>query len=79
MAESLSILLYIAAPDEQRRNVFHEVTRPTFNRLQPPMSRICRYLAFSTLRTQTPAVEMLRYMNPQFIGALSEACLVEEE
>jgi len=79
MAEFLSIPLSIAAPDERRRNVFREVTRPTFNRLQPPMSRICRHLAFSTLRTQTPAVEMLRYMNPQFIGALSEACLVEEE
>ena len=43
-------------------------------------ARICRCLAFSTLRAQIPAVEMLRYMNPQFIGQKgSEACLVEEE
>jgi hypothetical protein len=79
LVPGISIPLFIVAPDERRRNVVREVTRPTFNRLQPPMSRICRYLAFSTVRTKMPQPDMLRYMNPQFIGALSEACVPEED
>jgi hypothetical protein len=50
MQPNLNIPLYIVAPDDRRDKVFKEVNRPTFSRLSPPLTEICRYIPFSTLK-----------------------------
>jgi len=48
--------LYLVAPDERREKVITEVNRPTFSRLNPPMSQMCRYIAFSELRQRVAEI-----------------------
>jgi hypothetical protein len=50
MQPNLNIPLYLVAPDERREKVFIEVNRPTFSRLTPPLSEMCQFISFSTLR-----------------------------
>lgn len=77
LVPGITIPLYIVAPDERRKKVYAEVTRPPFGKLSPPMSKACRYIPFSAVRTKLPAADMRAYTNPQFIGTLSEACVAE--
>ena len=46
MQPNLNIPLYLVAPDERREKVMIEVNRPTFCRLNPPLSEICRFISF---------------------------------
>ena len=79
MQPNLSIPLFIVAPDERHDKVISEVNRPTFSRLSPPMSQMCRYISFSSLRDGiSRASSMIRYMKPEFIEEISESCEVEE-
>ena len=57
MQPNLNIPLYLVAPDERREKVFAEVNRPVFSRLSPPMSQMCRYIAFSELDEQIRKAE----------------------
>lgn len=50
MQPNLNIPLYLVAAQDRRARVISEVNRPTFSRLSPPMSHICRFISFSTLR-----------------------------
>lgn len=71
---NLNIPLYLVAPDERRAKVAFELTRPTFNRLHPPLRKGCRFLPFSAVRTRIPEdAAMLRYLNPKFLDAIAEA------
>lgn len=75
MQPNLKIQLYLVAPDERRNKVFKEVNRPTFSRLSPPMSRVCRYIAFSALRAvMSEKADMLRYLKPEYLENVSETC-----
>jgi len=75
MQPNLNIPLYLVAPDERRSKVMEEVNRPTFNQLSPPLSDICRFIPFSDLRTKLAQVQpVLRYLKPDFIQEVSEAC-----
>jgi hypothetical protein len=75
----LSIPLYLVAPDERRNKVISEVNRPTFSRLSPPLSDICRFISFATLRDRMSEIEALaRYLKPEFLDELSESCEPEE-
>ena len=47
MQPNLNIPLYLVAPDERRDKVMEEVNRPTFSRLNPPLSGVCNYVSFS--------------------------------
>ena len=79
MQSNLTIPLYLVAPDERRGKVFTEVNRPTFSRLSPQLSKICRFKAFDTLKNQTKAVShVLRFLKPEFLEQISESCEVEE-
>ncbi len=81
MQPNLNIPLYLVAPDERRDKVLAEVNRPTFSRLSPPMSQICRYISFSALRTkiaEVASVMPFRYLKPQFLDEISESLEVEE-
>jgi hypothetical protein len=78
MQPNLNIPLYLVAPDERRDKVFSEINRPTFSRLDPPLSSTCRFIAFSELRRKTEEVgSYIRFLKPEFLEELSEECLLE--
>jgi hypothetical protein len=79
MQPNLTIPLYLVAPDDRRNKVMTEVNRPTFSRLSPPLSEICRFISFNTLKEQIKAVgHMLRFIKPEFLEEISESCELEE-
>lgn len=79
MQPNLNIPLYLVAPDERREKVFTEVNRPTFSRLSPTMSEMCRYISFTSLREQINQVTpVVRYLKPEFLEEFSESCELEE-
>lgn len=63
-----NIPLYIVAPSERRNKVIVEVNRPTFAKLLPPMSEMCRFISFEELRKQVEATkELLPFLKPEFL------------
>jgi hypothetical protein len=52
MQPNLNIPLFLVAPDGRRDKVVQEINRPTFARLTPPMTEMCRFIPFSALREQ---------------------------
>ena len=79
MQPNLSIPLYLVAPDEKREKVMTEVNRPTFLKLSPPLSDVCRYISFSSLKEQiNKAAPYIRFLKPEFLDELSESCELEE-
>ncbi len=79
MQPNLNIPLYLVAPDDRREKVITEVNRPTSSRLSPPLSEICRFISFSTLKDQIRAVShILRFLKPEFLEEISESCEIEE-
>ena len=70
---NLNIPLYIVAPDARRKKVTEEVNRPTFRRLDPPMSEVTRYIPFSALRAQIEkAGALVKHLKPDFIETMAE-------
>lgn len=79
MQPNLNIPLYLIAPDDRREKVISEVNRPTFSRLSPPMSEVCRFISFSSLRERLKQAEpFIKYMRADFLEELSESCEIEE-
>lgn len=79
MQPNLTIPLYLVAPDDRRDKVITEVNRPIFSKLSPPLSEICRFISFNTLKKQIKAVgHMLRFIKPEFLEEISESCEIEE-
>ncbi len=79
MQPNLTMPLYLVAPDDRREKVMAEVNRPTFSRLSPPLSEICKYISFSGLRREIEkASPYLKFMKAQFIEELSESCELED-
>jgi tetratricopeptide (TPR) repeat protein len=79
MQPNLNIDLYIVAPDERREKVISEINRPTFSKLTPPVSQICRYIAFSKLKEQIQLhQEVIHHLRPSFLEEISESCEPEE-
>lgn len=80
MQPNLNIPLYLVAPDERRDKVVTEVNRPTFSRLSPPMSDMCRFIPFSSLREGISRfASVVRHLKPEFLDEISESCEPEEE
>lgn len=80
MIPNLNIPLYIVAPDQKREKVFAEVNRPTFSKLSPPMTDICRYISFSGLMDQIGKyADVIQHLKPDFLDELSESCEVDED
>jgi len=79
MQPNINIPLYIVAPDDRRDKVISEVNRPTFSRLNPPMSQMCRFISFSELiRASDQTASLLRHLKPEFLEEFSESCEVED-
>jgi hypothetical protein len=80
MQPNLNIPLFLVAPEDRREKVFAEVNRPTFSRLDPRLAEICRYISFDALRERLIQVkDFVRYLKPDFLEELSEACDLEQE
>lgn len=79
MQPNLNIPLFLVAPDERREKVMTEVNRPTFSKLSPPLSEICRYISFSSLQDYLKqAKQFIRFLKADFLEELSESCELEE-
>jgi hypothetical protein len=79
MQPNLNIPLYLVAPEDRRDKVLAEINRPTFARLQPPLSEVCRFISFSELKTRLQDVGgYVKYMKPEFLDELSETCILQE-
>ena len=79
MQPNLNIPLYLVAPDEKREKVIAEINRPTFARLDPPLSEICRFISFADLSSKLREVSgYVRFLRPEFLEELSESCAVQE-
>ncbi|MEW6657088.1 MAG: hypothetical protein AB1424_00355 [Thermodesulfobacteriota bacterium] len=75
MHPNLNIPLYLVVPEERRFKVISEVNRPTFSRLSPPLSKICRLISFSTLRDRVKQVgPYVTFLRLEFLNELSEPC-----
>src|SRR6266705_2700104 len=75
MQPNLNIPLYLVAPDERRDKVLTEINRPTFSRLEPPLSEVCRFIPFSELRKKVQEIApYTRFLKPEFLEELSESC-----
>jgi len=79
MQPNINIPLYIVGPSERRAKVISEINRPTFARLAPPMSEMCRFISFEELRKQVDAAEhLLQFLKPEFLESFSESCEIED-
>ncbi|OGO05804.1 MAG: hypothetical protein A2Y73_08605 [Chloroflexi bacterium RBG_13_56_8] len=79
MQPNINIPLYLVAPDERRDKVISELNRPTFSRLSPPLSEMCKYIPIPELRERVSRVtSFVRYLKPEFLDEISESCEVEE-
>jgi hypothetical protein len=78
MQPNINIPLYLVAPEERRKKVIDEINRPTFARLNPPLSKVCRYISFSTLIDQAQMVkDVVKYLKPEFLLGISEVCEIK--
>jgi hypothetical protein len=79
MQPNLNVNLYLVAPEDRRNKVFTEINRPTFRRLTPPLSRACRFISFTSFQNKLKEVQgFIKFLKPEFLDELSEACGVEE-
>lgn len=71
---NLNIPLYIVAPEVKRKKVIEEVNRPTFRRLEPPMSEVTRFISFNVLLDQIEkAGTLVKHLKPDFIEEVAES------
>ena len=73
MQPNINIRLYIVAPDERRSKVFEEVLRPTFTKMRPPLSTVCQYISYTTLKGEVKAAaKYLQDMKATFVESIAE-------
>jgi hypothetical protein len=79
MQPNLNIPPYLVAPADRRSKVLTEINRPTFSKLRPPLSEVCRFISFSELRSKIAGVAAYTwYLKSEFLEEISESCEVEE-
>ena len=80
MVPNIKIDLYIIAPDERQDKVSTEINRPTFARLNPPLRKICKFIAYSKLKKEIEQVgDNIHYMKLEFIEKIAESCEYKKE
>ena len=79
MQPNIKIDLYLVAPDERRDKVFNEINRPTFAKLKPPLTKLCKFIPYSNLKAEVQHLgDKVRYMKPEFIQDMAETFEPEE-
>lgn len=72
---NLDIRLYLVADADRRGKVRQEIVRPTFQLLQKPLSRVCGFIAFDTLRKKVRGIQELGLapsLKPEFLDSFAE-------
>jgi hypothetical protein len=72
---NLNINLFIVAPESRREKVRDEILRPTFQWRDRPLSTVCGYLPFSTVKEQAEGIRRLNLaasLKPDFLTAHAE-------
>lgn len=72
---NLDIKLYLVAGEERREKVRQEITRPTFELLQKPLSKVCGFITFETLRKKVKGIQDLGLsssIRPEFLDKIAE-------
>ena len=79
MQPNINISLYIVAPDQRRGRVLEEVLRPTFSKLNPPLSEVCQFIPYSSLKTKMDEVaDVIGYLKPEFVNEIAEPCFQDD-
>lgn len=80
MQPNINVRLYIVAPPERRERVIQEINRPTFSRLVPAMSEVCRFIPTDALARTVGRLEgFVRHLRPDFLDEVAEACDLPED
>lgn len=80
MQPYINIPLFIVAPDDRRNKVIVELNRPVFSKLPKPMSEICRFISFSSLKHHIVKIgDLVKFISPDFLDEISESCEIEEK
>lgn len=80
MQPNINIKLYIVAPEERREKVFKEIMRPTFAKLNPPLSECCQYISYAALKKKVKEVSpVIQHMKASFIDELAESSIEDED
>jgi len=75
MQPNLNIPLYLVAPDSRRDKVMAEIIRPTFDKMSPPLSEMCRFISFSKIKEELPKIKaIIKYIKPEYLTEISESC-----
>lgn len=72
---NLNINLFIVAPESRREKVRQEILRPTFQWRERPLSSVCGFLSFSTVKEQAEGIRRLNLaasLKPDFLKAHAE-------
>jgi hypothetical protein len=72
---NLDIKLYLIADKDRREKVRQEIMRPTFELLQKPLSKVCGFIAFDTLRRKVKGIQDLGLassIKPEFLEGIAE-------
>jgi hypothetical protein len=76
---NISVSLFLVAPDERRDEVVHQVNRPTFGRMNPPLVDVCRYISFEGLREALNAAQdFISFLKPTWLQTISESCPLDD-
>jgi predicted RNA-binding protein len=80
MQPNINIKLYIVAPEERREKVYKEIMRPTFAKLNPPLSHCCQYISYAVLKKKVKEVSgVIQHLKPSFIDELAESCIEDDD
>ena len=75
MQPNINLKLYLVAPDGRRDKIFEEIRRPTFARLKPPLTKICKFIPYSKLKKEVNQLgSKVKFMKPEFIEDITESC-----
>jgi len=79
MQPNLNIPLYLVAPYSRRGKVMAEINRPTFSKMAPPLSEMCRFISFSKLKEELPKIKpIIKYIKPEYLAEISESCELDD-
>jgi len=76
---NISVPLFLVAPEERRDQVIRQVNRPTFERMNPPLVDVCRYISFEGLHEAlTAAHAYVSFLKPEWLQTISESCAPDD-
>ena len=76
---NISVPLFLVAPEDRRDQVVRQVNRPTFERMNPPLVDVCRYISFEGLREALAAAQdFVSFLKPAWLQTISESCALED-